>query len=77
MSSCPCLSNEKKLYISVQTAVIAFVLFNPVTLKLFGGSTQLAVAIAAVLFTVILYFLMRPTSPPKNQRQTVPGLPLL
>lgn len=68
-SSCPCLSNEKKLSISVQTALIAFVIFNPMTLKF----TKLGMIVHTIVFALILYILMKP----KNPRRTVLGLPLL
>jgi hypothetical protein len=88
MSSCPCLSNEKKMYISIQTALIAFVLYNPMTFQavrsLLGGWVASAEGLPKILglflhtalFGLILYVLMRPTKP-KNQRQNVLGLPLL
>lgn len=74
-SSCPCLSNEKKLSISVQTALIAFVIFNPVTFRFLGFSqaNQLGMVIHTIVFAIILYILMKP----KNPRRTVLGLPLL
>lgn len=73
MSTCACLSNEKKLAISIQTALIAFVLFNPVTFKFLGTSGQLGMVIHTAIFIIILYILMKP----KNPRRTVLGLPLL
>lgn len=93
--TCPCLSNEKKLYISLQTALLAFVFFNPMLFKLVAGvlgrwvasadgaPTMLGLVLHAVLFGLVLYLLMRPSSPKKAaeeakiQRQNVPGLPLL
>ena len=84
--SCACISNDKKMYISVQTALIAFVLYNPVTFQIVrsivggwvssaeGCPKTLGLILHTALFGVILYFLMRPV---KNQRQTLPGLPLL
>jgi len=94
--TCPCLSNDKKLYISFQTALIAFVFFNPLLFKAVasvlgkwvagadGAPTMLGLLLHAVLFGLVLYLLMRPTSPKKaaeeasrSQRQNVPGLPLL
>lgn len=86
MSSCPCLSNQKKLYISIQTALIAFILFNPMTFQavrsLIGGwvataeglPKTLGLLLHTALFGFILYVLMKPA---KNQRQSVLGLPLL
>lgn len=86
MSSCPCLSNEKKMYISIQTALLAFILFNPMTFQavrgLIGGwvattdglPKTLGLLLHTALFGLILYVLMKPS---KNQRQSVPGLPLL
>ncbi len=88
MSSCPCLSNQKKMYISIQTALIAFVLFNPMTFQavrgLIGGWVATAEGLPKILglllhtalFGLILYVLMKPTKS-KNQHQNVPGLPLL
>jgi hypothetical protein len=93
--TCPCLSNQKKLYISLQTALLAFVFFNPMLFKLVasvlgkwvsdsaGAPTMLGLLLHTVLFGLVLYLLMRPTSPKKAaeeakiQRQNVPGLPLL
>lgn len=86
MSSCPCLSNQKKMYISIQTALIAFILFNPMLFQavrsLLGGwvataeglPKTLGLLLHTALFGLILYILMKPT---KTQRRTVPGLPLL
>lgn len=88
MSSCPCLSNQKKMYISIQTALIAFILFNPMTFQavrsLIGGwvataeglPKTLGLLLHTALFGLILYVLMKPTKS-KNQHQNVPGLPLL
>ncbi len=90
--TCACLSNEKKLYISFQTALIAFVFFNPMLFKAVssvlgrwvasadGAPTMLGLLLHAILFGLVLYLLMKPTSKKeeaKNQRQSVPGLPLL
>jgi hypothetical protein len=93
--TCPCLSNEKKLYISLQTALLAFVFFNPMLFKAVasvlgrwvagsdGAPTMLGLLLHAVLFGLVLYLLMKPTTPKKaaeeakSQRQNVPGLPLL
>jgi hypothetical protein len=87
--TCPCLSNDKKMYISIQTALIAFVLFNPMMFQavrgILGGwvasvdglPKTMGLLLHTVLFGIILYVLMRPTTTPKNQRQSVPGLPLL
>jgi hypothetical protein len=93
--TCPCLSNDKKLYISLQTALLAFLFFNPMLFKAVasvlgrwvagadGAPTMLGLALHAVLFGLVLYLLMRPTTPKKaaeeakSQRQNVPGLPLL
>lgn len=93
--TCPCLSNQKKLYISLQTALLAFVFFNPLLFKAVssvlgrwvsgadGAPTMLGLVLHAVLFGLVLYLLMKPTSPQKAveeakiQRQNVPGLPLL
>lgn len=93
--TCPCLSNEKKLYISLQTALLAFVFFNPMLFKAVssvlgrwvagsdGAPTMLGLVLHTVLFGLVLYLLMKPTSPKKAaeeakiQRQSVPGLPLL
>lgn len=88
MSSCPCLSNEKKMYISIQTALIAFVFFNPLLFQGVSGllgkwvasadgcPTMIGLLLHTALFGFVLYVLMRPTKS-KNQRQIVPGLPLL
>lgn len=93
--TCPCLSNEKKLYISLQTALLAFLFFNPMLFKAVasvlgrwvagadGAPTMLGLVLHAVLFGLVLYLFMKPSSPKKaaeeakSQRQNVPGLPLL
>ena len=87
--TCPCLSNDKKMYISIQTALIAFVLFNPMMFQavrgILGGwvasvdglPKTMGLLLHTALFGFILYVLMRPTKQIKNQRQSVPGLPLL
>lgn len=90
--TCPCLSNQKKMYISIQTAIIALIVFNPLLFKMMGSvlgdwvssqaglPTMAGLLLHGVVFAVILYFLMKPTKAAedvKSQRQSVPGLPLL
>ena len=92
--TCPCLSNQKKMYISIQTAIIALIVFNPLLFKMMGSvlggwvssqaglPTMAGLVLHGVVFAVILYFLMKPVKTAgddgaKNQRQNVPGLPLL
>ena len=84
--TCSCITQEKKLHISIQTAIIAFLIFNPFTFQLmrgiFGGwiSTvegcpkNMGMIFHTFVFGVLIFLLMRPF---KNQRQNVPGLPLL
>ena len=84
--SCSCISKEKKLHISVQTAIIAFIIFNPFTFQIMRGllggwvSTvegcpkNLGVILHTFVFGLVIFLLMRPF---KNPRQSVPGLPLL
>lgn len=92
MSSCACLTNQKKMYISIQTALIGFVIFNPVLFQLVRGilggwiasadgcPTLMGSVVHTVVFAVVLYFLMKPKkgdgSAIKTQSQTLPGLPL-
>ena len=83
--SCACISNQKKMFISAQTALIAFILFNPVVFQFMRGILGSWVASAdgcpsvsgvflhAVIFGVIVYLLMLK---PKTTRQTVQSLPL-
>ena len=83
--SCACISNEKKMFISAQTALIAFILFNPIVFQLMRGilgawvastdgcPTVTGVLLHAVVFGVIVYLLMLK---PKKIRQTVQSLPL-
>ena len=84
--SCSCISKEKKIRISVQTAIIAFLIFNPFTFQIMRGllggwvSTvegcpkTLGILFHSIVFGIVIFLLMRPF---KNQRQSVPGLPLL
>lgn len=84
--TCSCITNEKKLFISVQTAIIAFIIFNPLTFQvmrgMFGGwvstvdgcPNTLGLIFHTFVFGLVIFLLMRPF---KNQRQTAPGLPLL
>lgn len=77
--TCACLSNEKKMYISLQTALIAFLFFNPLLFKLVssvlgkwvasgeGAPTMLGLALHTVLFGLVLYLLMKPTKSQKEE----------
>ena len=85
MSSCACLSNQKKMYISIQTALIAFVLYNPALFSIVrsvlgnwvssadGCPSMAGLLLHTLIFGVILYLLMKPS---KTPRQTVQSLPL-
>lgn len=91
--TCACISNEKKMYISIQTALIAFVIFNPVLFQVVSGvlgrwiassdgcPTMMGLFLHVALFGIIIYLLMKPNKKTaeqiKNQRQTLPGLPLV
>jgi hypothetical protein len=71
--TCACLSNQKKLYISIQTAVIAFLIFNPVLFKVVrsvlggwissadGCPSMAGLFVHALVFTGVLYLLMKPS----------------
>ena len=71
--TCACLSNKKKLYISIQTAVIAFLIFNPLLFKVvrsvLGGwvasadglPSMAGLLVHALVFTAVLYLLMKPS----------------
>ena len=84
--TCSCITQDKKLVISIQTAIIAFLIFNPFTFQimrcLFGGwvSTlegcpkNMGMLFHTFVFGFVIFLLMRPF---KNQRQNVRGLPLL
>ncbi len=84
--TCSCITQEKKLRISIQTAIIAFIIFNPWTFQfmrgLFGGWVStvegcpktLGILIHTALFGLVIFLSMKPF---KNQHQSVPGLPLL
>lgn len=86
MSSCACITQEKKLRISIQTAIIAFIFFNPVTFQIVRGilggwvatvegcPKAMGLFLHVFLFGLVVFLLMRPF---RNQRQTLPGLPLL
>lgn len=87
-SSCPCLTKEKKIRTSVQTAILAFVIFNPIVYQLVqkvlgrwvadpssGCPTPVGLLLHTVLFGFIIFLLMQRRKP-KIQRQSVPGLPL-
>lgn len=84
--TCSCITQEKKLKISIQTAIIAFLIFNPMTYQVMRGilggwvSTvegfpkTMGLLLHTFVFGLVIFLLMRPF---KNQRQNVPGLPLL
>ncbi len=71
--TCACLSDKKKLYISIQTAVIAFLIFNPVLFKVVrsvlggwissaeGCPSMAGLFVHALVFTGVLYLLMKPS----------------
>ena len=71
--TCGCLSNRKKMIISAQTALIAFIIFNPIVFQavrnLFGGMiangdglpTAFGMILHAALFGLVIYLLMKPT----------------
>ena len=85
MYSCPCLTKEKKIRVSIQTALIAFVIFSPMMFQFMGSvlgkwlansdglPTMSGLFVHVILFGIIIYALMKPF---KNQRQSVSGLPL-
>lgn len=91
--TCACITNEKKIRISLQTALIAFVIFNPVLFQAVQGilgrwvassdgcPTMMGLLLHVVLFGIIIYLLMKPYKKTlekiKNHRQTLPGLPLV
>lgn len=89
MTTCACISNQKKMLISIQTALIAFVVYNPVLFQgvqaILGNwvassdglPTIIGLFIHTVLFGLIVYLLMKPNKLVKNQRQSVSGLPLV
>lgn len=76
--TCGCLSNRKKMFISAQTALIAFIIFNPILFQavrsLFGGvianvdglPTAFGMLVHTILFGLVIYLLMKPT---KNSHQ--------
>ncbi len=85
--SCGCLSDRKKMFISIQTALIAFIIFNPMMYQLVrnvlsgvasadGLPTTFGLLLHTALFGLIIFILMKPTSSPKMVRQTVESLPL-
>ena len=75
--SCACISNQKKIFISVQTAVIAFIIFNPIIFKVIRGifgswvssvegcPTMPGLLLHTLLFGFVIYLLMI-----KSPRQT-------
>lgn len=84
--TCSCITQEKKLKISIQTAIIAFLIFNPWTYQVMrsvlggwvstveGSPKTMGLILHTFVFGLVIFLLMRPF---KNQRQSVPGLPLL
>ncbi len=68
--SCKCISNEKKVIISIQTGLIAFLIFNPATFQivrnLLGGwvsnaeglPTIYGLILHTLLFSILIYLLM-------------------
>lgn len=69
-SVCSCISTEKKIFISVQTGLLAFLIFNPVIFQamrhLLGGwvaNTEglpsiYGLILHTVLFSVVVFLLM-------------------
>jgi hypothetical protein len=84
--TCACLSDQKKMYISIQTALIALVLYNPMIFQAVRGllgnwvssaegcPSTMGLLLHTLIFGVVLYLLMKPSS--KTPRQSVQSLPL-
>ncbi len=78
--TCGCISNEKKMMISAQTALLALIVFSPLAFQairgVLGGSdmiassdglpTSIGLVLHALVFGAIIYILMKP----KKFRQT-------
>jgi hypothetical protein len=72
MSSCKCLSEKKKMWVSLQTALIAIVVFSPALFKLVAGMLGRSIASAdglpsmtglfvhGLVLALILWLLMKP-----------------
>lgn len=83
--TCSCITQEKKIRISFQTAIIAFLIFNPWTFQIMRGLLGSWVATAeccpktagmilhTVIFGLVIFLLMKPF---KIQHRNILGLPL-
>jgi ABC-type long-subunit fatty acid transport system fused permease/ATPase subunit len=72
MSSCNCLSEKKKMWISLQTALIALIVFSPMFFKLVSGvvgrsiassdglATPTGLIVHGLVLALILWLLMKP-----------------
>lgn len=90
MSSCACISDRKKLLISAQTSLIAFVIFNPILFQAVSGllgrwvasadglPTTIGLFLHVILFGLIIFLLMKPyKQTSKKLHQSVQSLPLV
>jgi hypothetical protein len=78
MSSCNCLSEKKKMWISIKTALIALIVFSPMFFKLVSGvvgrsiasndglATPTGLIVHGLVLALILWLLMKPKALFKN-----------
>lgn len=78
--TCACISNRKKMIISLQTAVIAFVIFNPALFQIVrsvlgnwvsssdGLPTIPGLLLHAIIFGIIIYLSMKPKILRQNEQ---------
>lgn len=78
--ACACISNRRKMIISLQTAVIAFVIFNPVMFQLVRGvlgnwvsssdgcPSISGLLLHAIIFGIIIYLSMKPKILRRNEQ---------
>ena len=78
--TCRCISNEKKALISVQTALIAFILFSPLAFQLmskvfgswvansYGLPSSGGLLLHALVFGLVIFLLMKPKILRQNEQ---------
>ena len=78
--ACACISNRRKMIISLQTAVIAFVIFNPALFQIVrsvlgswvassdGLPSISGLILHAIIFGIIIYLSMKPKILRQNEQ---------
>lgn len=78
--TCGCISNEKKMMISAQTALIALIVFSPIAFQATGIRmiasaeglpTTFGLILHAIVFGLVIYLLMKPKMP-RRIEQSLP-----